>query len=146
MSEQRACRVLGIEKVKPAQKQAIEAVKSRKNVAVFLPTGTGKSFCYQAPALILNSSVVVVSPLIALMKDQVQGLKEKKVKAIYICGENKHQALSEMKKSPEIIYMSPEQAIAKDVLTALRSIRRTVCLLAIDEVEAERIRERKNEN
>jgi len=132
---QKACRILRIEALRDSQERAIDAVGRRKDCAVFLPTGAGKSACFQIPALAMNSVVVVVSPLIALMKDQVEELRAKRVDAIFICGENKTESLAAIRrKQPEIVYLSPEQAVSGDVLEALQKLWRNVCLLAIDEV------------
>ena len=65
----------GHEKFLPLQKEAIECVLKNEDSLLVLPTGGGKSACYQVPALALNALALVVSPLIALMKDQVDGLR-----------------------------------------------------------------------
>jgi ATP-dependent DNA helicase RecQ len=65
-----APRRFGIEHFRPGQREALEAIFGGRDVLAFLPTGAGKSLCYQLPALFLPGIVVVVSPLIALMRDQ----------------------------------------------------------------------------
>ena len=67
-------RVWGYDTLLPLQEEAMRAVLARRDSIVILPTGGGKSLCYQAPAAAMGTLTVVVSPLIALMKDQVDGL------------------------------------------------------------------------
>jgi len=69
-------RYWGFERLRPLQEQAILAGIERRDSLVVMPTGGGKSLCYQAPPIVANRTDVVVSPLIALMKDQVDGLRE----------------------------------------------------------------------
>src|SRR3954471_14822983 len=66
----------GFAEFRPAQKQVIDRVMAGKNTLAVMPTGSGKSLCYQLPALALPGLTLVVSPLIALMKDQVDQLKQ----------------------------------------------------------------------
>ena len=68
-------RYWGFEKLRPLQEQAIGAGLDRRDSLVVMPTGGGKSLCYQIPPLLAERTVVVVSPLISLMKDQVDGLR-----------------------------------------------------------------------
>src|SRR5215470_15916857 len=66
----------GYTSLRPLQGDAMQAMLGGRDSLVVLPTGGGKSLCYQAPAVVLGGTTVVVSPLIALMKDQVDGLRE----------------------------------------------------------------------
>ena len=68
----------------PGQESLIEAILSGRDVLGIMPTGAGKSVCYQVPALLLPGITIVVSPLISLMKDQVRALNEAGVHAAYI--------------------------------------------------------------
>src|SRR5690606_41835214 len=67
----------GYESFRPGQQEIIEHIIAGKNVLAVLPTGAGKSLCYQIPALISDNFSIVISPLIALMKDQVDALNQK---------------------------------------------------------------------
>ena len=67
--------VFGFSEFRPGQRQIIDAVASGENVLAIMPTGGGKSLCFQLPALLNDGLTVVISPLIALMRDQVRGLK-----------------------------------------------------------------------
>src|SRR5678815_1055359 len=77
-------RVWGFRAFLPLQEDAVRAVLEGRDSLVVLPTGGGKSLCYQAPAVHLGKLAVVVSPLIALMKDQVDGLKQDGIRAAYL--------------------------------------------------------------
>ena len=74
----------GYSELRPLQREAMEAALARRDALVVLPTGGGKSLCYQAPALMREGVTVVVSPLISLMKDQVDGLLERGIAAAFI--------------------------------------------------------------
>ena len=74
----------GFDTFRPLQKEVIEQVTSGRDALVVMPTGSGKSLCYQLPALALPGLTLVVSPLIALMKDQVDALVTNGVKAAFV--------------------------------------------------------------
>ena len=84
----------GYPNFRASQEQIINTILEGKNVVAILPTGGGKSICYQIPALLKKGVCLVVSPLIALMNDQVSNLKEKGIKAIAITSNlNQEQAI-----------------------------------------------------
>ena len=77
----------GYTQFRPQQLEVIEAVLEGKDVLTLLPTGAGKSLCFQVPTLYQNGICVIVSPLIALMQDQVKDLKAKNISAVNVGGE-----------------------------------------------------------
>ncbi|MDG1822108.1 MAG: RecQ family ATP-dependent DNA helicase [Flavobacteriaceae bacterium] len=120
----------------PGQEEAVSAVLDRNDSLVVLPTGGGKSLCYQLPGLIMPGLCVVISPLIALMSDQVIGLKKKGVRAMHISGPMKEDslitALDNCKfGNYKFLYLSPERA--QHPLVQERLSQMNLCLLAIDE-------------
>ncbi|VVM18542.1 ATP-dependent DNA helicase RecQ [uncultured Gammaproteobacteria bacterium] len=73
--------VFGFDSFRPLQEQAVDKILAGEDVLLILPTGGGKSLCYQLPALLMEGVLVVISPLLALMQDQILGLENKGVKA-----------------------------------------------------------------
>ena len=67
--------VFGFDEFRPGQEEAVDALLAGRNVLAVMPTGSGKSLCYQVPALVLGGLTIVVSPLVALMQDQVAALR-----------------------------------------------------------------------
>src|SRR5262245_36058977 len=99
---------------RPLQEDIINTALSGKDALALLPTGGGKSICYQIPALMRESICIVVSPLIALMKDQVEGLKSKGIKAIAIySGMSAHEVDIALDNciygDIKLLYVSPER-------------------------------------
>ena len=74
--------VFGFDAFRPGQQDIVEAVVDGRNTLAIMPTGGGKSLCFQLPALVRDGVTVVISPLIALMRDQVRGLREAGVEAV----------------------------------------------------------------
>jgi len=118
------------------QEEIIRHVLGKKHALVVAPTGIGKSLCYQIPAIINDGLAVVISPLIALMKDQVDALKRRGIDAAYInssLGREKREARYAALRngSYRIIYVTPERFRKTDFTEALSG--RHISLLAVDE-------------
>jgi ATP-dependent DNA helicase RecQ len=126
----------GYERFLPLQREAIECVVAGRDSLVVLPTGGGKSLCYQVPAVTMPGLAVVVSPLISLMKDQVDGLAECGIPAARLDSslsyEERARVLSLMRRQAlKLLYVAPERLVMDDFVQLLRQIR--ISLVAIDE-------------
>ena len=126
----------GFESFREGQARAIEAIVSGRDVLVIMPTGSGKSLCYQIPALVLPGITLVVSPLIALMKDQVDALSLRGVPVSFInsslSAEEQWTRLQELEQGRyKLVYVAPERFRSRAFRAALDQI--PVSLLAIDE-------------
>lgn len=105
--------VFGYEKFRPLQKEIIDNVLNKKDTLAIMPTGGGKSLCYQIPAMIFEGITIVVSPLISLMQDQVDSLRENGVPAVYLNSsvnwDNYLEIVRDLKSGNiKIVYVSPE--------------------------------------
>ncbi len=118
------------------QREVIEAVLAGRDVLAILPTGGGKSVCYQVPALLGDGLTLVVSPLIALMQDQVAQLDARGVKAAFINSTLAAREIDQRWTDAEfgryrLLYIAPER-LQSDIFLA-RAERLNVTLLAVDE-------------
>ena len=125
----------GFDQFRPMQAEIIQCVLDKKDVVVLMPTGGGKSICFQLPALLLPGLCVVVSPLISLMKDQVDALNSNDIPAAYLNSsltttEEEHIILRCLNGEIKLLYISPERVIQEmsKLLTSL-----PIQLFAIDE-------------
>jgi len=128
--------VFGYDEFRPLQAEIIQAVLAKKDTLVVMPTGGGKSICYQIPALIFGGLTVVVSPLISLMKDQVEQLVQSGVAAAFLNSSLTPEAyranVSRVKQgSLKLLYLAPEALLKPGMLELLSSVR--VDCLTIDE-------------
>jgi ATP-dependent DNA helicase RecQ len=128
--------VWGYEQLLPLQFEAMSCVLFGRDSLVVLPTGGGKSLCFQAPLVSRNGFGVVVSPLIALMKDQVDGLREVGVPAAYLhsglSNERRQAVMQEVTEGRcRLLYVAPETLVRPQFLDFLRAQR--VDLFAVDE-------------
>lgn len=128
--------VFGHEKFRPFQENIITHILKRQDALIVLPTGGGKSLCYQLPALIFDGLTVVVSPLIALMADQVMQLQNRRIPAALLNSTLNHSeyvATMQAIRRGEIklLYVAPETLVRSEILVMLDESR-VVCL-AIDE-------------
>ena len=134
-SSQLLKKYFGFDEFRPIQEEVINSVTSGNDVLLLMPTGGGKSLCYQLPALLLEGITIVISPLIALMKDQVEALKENGVAAACL-NSSQDYALEALilnqcrNQEIKLLYISPEKAVSlKNTLFSDLSIS----LFAIDE-------------
>src|SRR5690349_11208857 len=121
---------------RPGQQKAVESVLAGEDTLVILPTGGGKSLCFQVPALMLPGLTVVVSPLISLMKDQVDALTARGIPATFInstltAGEISHRMASVLRGDVKLLYVAPERFDFGTTADRLRDVG--VSLLAVDE-------------
>jgi ATP-dependent DNA helicase RecQ len=128
--------VYGYRSFRPLQSEIINNVVSGKNAVVLMPTGGGKSLCYQIPALCRHGIGVIISPLIALMNDQVRALQENGVNALAMHSNNSLQQNNEIKQlllnqQIDLLYISPERLLKEETLALLNKL--TISLFAIDE-------------
>src|SRR4051812_33909040 len=126
----------GFPDFRPGQEQAVSSVLAGRDTLVVLPTGGGKSLCFQVPALVLPRLTVVLSPLISLMKDQVDALTARGIPATFVNSTLSSSEVSERmsrvaRGEVKMLYVAPERF---DVGTAAERLRELgVSLLAIDE-------------
>lgn len=136
IKEQKAKRRFGIKRYRAGQRKLIQAVLERRNALGVLPTGGGKSLCYQLPALFLPRAVLVVSPLIALMQDQQEKLVERSIPAVELnstLSSNEEQENIDTVQSgqTELIYVTPEHLENAGYLKILK--KAGVSLVVVDE-------------
>ena len=130
-------KVFGFKAFRPGQEAAIKALLDGRNVLTVMPTGSGKSLCFQVPALVMGGLTVVVSPLVALMQDQVAALRLAGVAAdgIHSGNEREDNAAAWRRAAAgetRLLYMAPERLMTDWMLSALK--RLPVRLFAVDEV------------
>jgi len=126
----------GYDSFLPLQKQAIECVARGRDSIVVLPTGGGKSLCFQAPAVVMPGLTLVVSPLISLMKDQIDALTECGVAAARIDSslspEQQNRVIAQIQnKTLKLLYLAPERLVSDSFLRILR--RTELSFIAVDE-------------
>ena len=125
----------GYSSFRPGQKEAIQSVLSGQDTLVMLPTGTGKSLCYQLPAYLTDGLILIVSPLLSLMQDQVENLKlmgEKRVVALNsLTPYSERNRIFKRMNQYRYIYTSPEMLQNSEVMNRLKQIK--VSLFVVDE-------------
>jgi ATP-dependent DNA helicase RecQ len=132
-----ALKVFHYESLRPGQEEAIASVLSGKDTLIVMPTGSGKSAIYQIPAVLLDGPTVVVSPLIALQKDQSEGLREQNaggatVVNSLLSAREQEQALSDATEGiTEFLFMAPEQFSNPEHLAAVKAAHPS--LFVVDE-------------
>ncbi len=135
-AQQLLAEVFGFDGFRPGQEEIVEAVTAGQNTLAIMPTGGGKSLCFQLPALCRDGVTVVISPLIALMRDQVHGLQQAGVAAGALTSGNTPEETDAVwdaleREELKLLYMAPERLAAASAFTMLKRIN--VSLIAVDE-------------
>ena len=126
----------GYHSFRTGQEEIINSILANRDVLAIMPTGAGKSVCYQVPALALDGITIVVSPLISLMQDQVRSLIEMGIRGAYLNSSLTPRQIAlatERAKSGmyKIIYVAPERLLTKNFIDFAKNAN--ISLLAIDE-------------
>jgi ATP-dependent DNA helicase RecQ len=129
-------RTFGYSSFRPHQKEIVEAILEGRDVLGIMPTGGGKSLCYQLPARMAAGTAVVISPLISLMKDQVDSAKENNMAAAFLNSSLSGSQASKVYRSLELgeldlLYISPERFAMESFLDSLKAAR--ISFFAVDE-------------
>ncbi|MCL6752136.1 RecQ family ATP-dependent DNA helicase, partial [Nostoc sp. CCCryo 231-06] len=130
----------GYDKFRPGQRQIIEDALQNRDLLIVMPTGGGKSLCFQLPALIKKGLTVVVSPLIALMQDQVEGLRNNNINATFLNSSlNPYKVRSReeaiLSGKVRLLYVAPERLLSERFLPFLDLVKEKIGIaaFAIDE-------------
>ncbi len=126
----------GYDSFRPLQKEVIDAILSGKDTLVLMPTGGGKSITFQVPALLNSGLCIVITPLIALMKDQVENLKRKNIRAVAVyTGLNKKEISNSLDKciygDVKFLYISPERLASHAFKIKMQQMN--ISIFAVDE-------------
>ena len=129
----------GFSQFKGLQEEVIKSILQKKNTFVIMPTGGGKSLCYQLPALMNSGTAIVISPLIALMKNQVdaiRGISDQEGVAHVLNSSLNKSEISQVKSDIEngitkLLYVAPESLIKEEYVNFLK--KQTISFVAIDE-------------
>jgi len=128
--------IFGYDSFRPLQSDIIQNVLNKNDSLVVMPTGGGKSICYQIPALIFEGITIVVSPLISLMKDQVEQLRQLGVQTALLnssLSSEVYRSNFEKVKTlkAKLLYIAPESLLKDEILNLLKTIR--VDCITVDE-------------
>ena len=124
----------GFDSFRPLQREIVEAVLARNDVFALMPTGAGKSLCFQLPAVLLPGVTIVISPLIALMKDQVDGLNAAGIPATFLNSSLDGRDIFERMRALEsgeykLLYIAPERFPVPGFLDFLESLNVSLCVV-----------------
>src|SRR5688572_7758875 len=125
-----------LRRLRPGQREVIESVLAGRDTLAIMPTGAGKSLCYQLPALQMSGTTIVVSPLISLMKDQADKLGERGLEAAAINSmlteRERREAFARIRRGKaEFVFTTPEQLTNRDFIDELK--QSSIDLFVVDE-------------
>jgi ATP-dependent DNA helicase RecQ len=128
--------IFGVDRLRDGQQRVIDSVLDGKDTLAIMPAGSGKSLCYQIAAKMLKGTTIVVSPLISLMKDQLDKLEQLGIRAVQVnsslSSDEEHAALEGIRKrTHEIVFCTPERLARPEFLEVLKTV--PIALVAIDE-------------
>lgn len=128
--------VFGYDSFRPGQEAVINAVLEGRDILAVMPTGAGKSLCYQVPAMLLSGITLVISPLISLMQDQVKALNEAGVDAAFINSSLSEKELNDTFKNAykghyKVIYVAPERLMSEGFISFAKSVE--ISMVTVDE-------------
>lgn len=128
--------VFGYDSFRQGQESVINAILEGRDILAVMPTGAGKSLCYQVPAMLLSGITLVISPLISLMQDQVKALNEAGVDAAFINSSLYEKELNDTFKNAykgyyKIIYVAPERLMSEGFISLAKSIE--ISMITVDE-------------
>jgi ATP-dependent DNA helicase RecQ len=128
--------VFGIRQLRDGQQRVIDSVLDGRDTLAIMPTGSGKSLCYQIPARILDGMTIVVSPLISLMKDQHEKLNEMGIRAVQVNSslgaEEERESLAAIRENRcEIVFCTPERLVMTEFVEILKEVK--IGLVVVDE-------------
>ncbi|MDZ5010536.1 DEAD/DEAH box helicase, partial [Clostridium perfringens] len=126
----------GYKSFRKGQESIIKSILNKSDVLAIMPTGGGKSICYQIPALLLEGITIVISPLISLMKDQVDTIKQMGIESTYLnsslISKEFNEIISNIKENKyKIIYVAPERLESYEFIMAITECK--ISQIAIDE-------------
>lgn len=126
----------GYDEFRPLQRESMESILAGNDTLVVMPTGGGKSLCYQAPALCMEGTAIVLSPLLSLMKDQVDTAQNNGIPSAVLNSTQtpaqQRETLANLRTGQlKLLYVSPERAVQNDFLRVLQNIR--LSIFAVDE-------------
>ena len=128
--------VFGYDSFRPGQEAVINAILDGRDILAVMPTGAGKSLCYQVPAMLFSGITLVISPLISLMQDQVKALNEAGVNAAFINSSLSEKELNDTFKNAskgqyKIIYVAPERLMSEDFVRLAKGFE--ISMITVDE-------------
>ena len=126
----------GYDSFRPGQEPIINTLLAGRDSFAIMPTGAGKSICYQVPALLLPGITLVISPLISLMKDQVSSLQSSGISAVFLnssltCDEYRDACWEIGRGLCKLLYVAPERLVSEGFLSLMRD--QTISFIAVDE-------------